>query len=532
MRAQSLSERGENRFTGRRRIGRARLLAIVLVVAAAVALTLARPAEAGSYVVTQCSPVNAYFEASWEHSSDHYRGRALCEGDGLQAFHDADATGLWHYGAWVWRAPPGTVFTAVQANASLTHQAGHHGELVVTRPSGESVGFGSEHADFRVHAISGEFTQFHSWLRCVAPGAGRPCGRAGGDGAHAYVRGVYLRTEDRSEPRLLAAGGSLLDAPVIRGVRGLSFAAADVGGGIRKVWVEANGVPLVTDIRNCAVTAGYATALRPCPATTLGSAAVATAHPAFVTGPANTVTACVEDLALDGHANRACVRRQVWVDNACPGSAVGGGTQLSAWFGDGGASGRVASDERAIIRGRLAGAAGGATVCALARVLAHGHPIVVAASATTDADGAYAIELPAGASREVYVHYVAGDRVVARHGLLLRASARPSLDVSPNHGVRARDRLYFSGTLPGLACFDRVVKVQARLGRRRWQVFRTDRADRGCAFTARYKLRETERAKRYRFRALVPQQAGYPYERGHSQTVSVELEPRPAGGAG
>ena len=524
-------ERAEDRFTGRRRIGRARLIAIVLVVAAAVALTLARPAEAGNYVVTQCSSVTGYFEARWERSSDHYRGRALCGGDGLQAVHGADATGLGHYGAWVWRAPPGTVFTAVQANASLTHQAGHHGELVATRPSGEPVGFGSEHADFRVHSIGGEFAQFHSWLRCVAPGPGQPCGRAGGDSAHAYVRGVYLRTEDRVEPRLLATGGSLLDAPVVRGVRALSFAAADVGGGIRKVWVEANGVPLVTDIRNCALAAGYAIAVRPCPSTTLESAAVPTAHPAFVTGPANTVVACVEDLALDGHANRACVGRRVWVDNACPASAVGGGTGLSAGFGDDGASARFASDERAIISGRLAGAAGGATVCALTRVLAGGHRIAVAATATTDADGVYAIELPPGASREVYVHYVAGDRVLARHGLLLRASARPSLEVLPDHGVRARDRLYFGGVLPGPACFDRVVKVQARIGKRRWQVFRTDRADRGCAFTARYKLRETERAKRYRFRALVPQQAGYPYERGHSRTVRVELEPRRAGGA-
>ena len=83
---------------------------------------------------------------------------------------------------------------------------------------------------------------------------------------------------------------------------------------------------LVTDIRNCAVAAGFATALSPCPAATAESAAVPTAAGAFVTGPANTVTACVEDLALDGAPNRACEQRRVWVDNACPASAVGGGT--------------------------------------------------------------------------------------------------------------------------------------------------------------------------------------------------------------
>jgi hypothetical protein len=71
-----------------------------------------------------------------------------------------------------------------------------------------------------------------------------------------------------------------------------------------------------------------------------------------------------------------------------------------------------------------------------------------------------------------------------------------------------------------------VVKVQARIGKRRWQVFRTDRADRECRFTARYKLRSTRRARHYRFRARVPGQAGYPYEPGHSRTVRVKLKRR------
>src|SRR5687767_11717922 len=112
--------------TGPRRIGRSRAVAIAILVAAAAALTLARPAEAGTYTVTQCSSVTPFVEAAWERSSDHYYPRALCGTDsGLQAFHTADSTALGQYGAWVWRAPVGTVFTGVQANASLTYQAGH-----------------------------------------------------------------------------------------------------------------------------------------------------------------------------------------------------------------------------------------------------------------------------------------------------------------------------------------------------------------------------------------------------------------------
>ena len=50
-------DRYATHVTGPRRLGRARLFAVALLVAAAAALTLARPAEAGTYTVTQCSSV-------------------------------------------------------------------------------------------------------------------------------------------------------------------------------------------------------------------------------------------------------------------------------------------------------------------------------------------------------------------------------------------------------------------------------------------------------------------------------------------
>jgi len=500
------------------------LRALALLVTAAAALVAARQADAGSYVVSQCSTVApGAGQASWEATTPSYGGRDRCGSDqGLQAYHDAAESALWHFGAWVWRAPPGTVFTNLQATASLTAQAGHRGQLVATTPAGEQLEFGSEHDDFRVHSIDGEFSQFHAWLRCVAPGSGRPCGRAGEDSAHAYVRGIYLRTEDRAAPTVTLAGGSLFEQPVVRGTRGLLFEAGDRGGGIRKVEVEANGVILATDIRNCALADGFATALSPCPPATTESAAVPTADQAFATGP-NLISACAEDLALDGAANRVCESREIWVDNACPASAVAGGGALEAGFGDAGDSILVRSDRAAVVRGRLAGAGAGATVCALTRVQGYGSPIVVGATGVTAADGSYAISLPPGPSREVYVHYVVGDRVLSRHGLGLRASARPTLQVSPRRGLRNRRRLHFAGSLPAPACAGRLVKVQAQLGRRRWRVFRTDRADGACRFAARYRLRATHSARAYSFRALVPEQAGYPFERGNSATVSVRV---------
>src|SRR5688572_14864005 len=96
-----------SRTTVPRRLGRGRVLLVALLVAAALAMMLARPAHAGTYTVTQCSSVTAFTEARWERSTDHYGARSLCGTDaGLQAFHAAESTGLWHFGAWVWRAPP------------------------------------------------------------------------------------------------------------------------------------------------------------------------------------------------------------------------------------------------------------------------------------------------------------------------------------------------------------------------------------------------------------------------------------------
>ena len=133
----------------------------------------------------------------------------------------------------------------------------------------------------------------------------------------------------------------------------------------------------------------------------------------------------------------------------------------------------------------------GATVCALTRTRIAGAPIVVGALATSGPDGRYELELRArDPGREVFVHHAFGDRVIARHGLGVRSIVRPTLAVDPGQ-ARVGDRLDFTGTLPGPACGDRLVKVQARIGKRRWQVFRTDRSDSGCAFAARYRLRAT-----------------------------------------
>jgi hypothetical protein len=114
------------------------------------------------------------------------------------------------------------------------------------------------------------------------------------------------------------------------------------------------------------------------------------------------------------------------------------------------------------------------------------------------------------------VHHVNGGAVVARHGLAIRSRVRPSFRVRAPRTARRGDRLRFGGRLPGPACAGRLVEVQARLAKRRWQVFRTARTDQRCRFAARYRLRATTRPTRYRFRARVRRQPDYPYAPGTS----------------
>jgi hypothetical protein len=504
-------------------VRRRRALTIALVAAAtAVALLIAaRPTEAGSYVATQCSPADQGSGAAFQRTSDDYRERRRCaSGDGLQVYQDAGSTAHGRYGAWLWRAPAGTVFTSLQANVSLINHAGHHGELWATRTSGARVEFGSEHRDFRVHHAGGSFTRLEAMLRCAS---GDGCGRASDDEAHAYAKGVFLRVDDRSAPSVELEGGELLDAPVVRGTRSLAYAASDRGGGLRRVSLQANGAELASDVRNCALADGFATALVPCPATVSGSWSVNTAASAFATG-LNQVGACAADLALDGTPNRHCSTQRVWIDNVCPASTVAGAT-LTARFANGRERISLRSNRRAVIEGRVTGEGGektpNAIVCALTRVSRDGEPVVLARTSSTNGDGRYRIALPSGASRRLFVHHVHGSAVVAHHGLELRSRVRPRFDVRPERAQNG-DRLGFVGSIPAPACSNRVVKIQAKVGGR-WQVFRTDRTNGACHFEAGYRLRATRGPTRYRFRALVPPQPGYPYERGHSKARSVSV---------
>jgi hypothetical protein len=376
--------------------------------------------------------------------------------------------------------------------------------------------------------LAGEFTELQTELRCVAAA---PC--AGGGGASARVRDVFLTTDDRAMPSAAITGGTMFEGQAIRGRRTVSFTIADTGGGVREVALRVNDRPVFSDILSCQVVGDVATSLRPCAAQADPSVSAVTGDGPFFTGM-NVISACGSDLALDGVANEACASREVFVDDLCPSSRVGAGAKLRARFSPGKRKAVVRSDQRARVRGTLTSDSGdgigGATVCALTQVALDGGAYEVADTDTTRADGRYSLRLPPGPSRDVFVHRAFEDQVLARHGLKLASKVRPTFQISPtrNGGPVGRGgRLRFKGALPGPKCASRSVKVQAKVGKRRWQVFRSVRTNARCRYRTRFKLRETTTPTRFVFRARVPGQPGYPYKAGVS-TVRA----RTAGGGG
>jgi ribosomal protein L35 len=67
-----------------------------------------------------------------------------------------------------------------------------------------------------------------------------------------------------------------------------------------------------------------------------------------------------------------------------------------------------------------------------------------------------------------------------------------------------------------------VVVLQASTaGSKRWITFRKATANGKAVFHAAYRFHSTTRRTHYRFRALVPRQAGYPWVQGHSKPAEV-----------
>jgi len=488
----------------------------------AVLLLAASAAEGGTYRATQCNPAAGASRGdfSFHRSSGHYTSAADCAGGGgLVVRHDAPRTKRSKWGAWRLEAPSGATVSALRARVGGSSAAGHVPELLIGLPGKPPKLLGRTAGSVRTRSWRGGAAEsLEARLRCARASCGE------GAGARALVRRVNLRLADDADPSATIAG-ALAQRVTRRGVHALETAVADSGAGVRRVFVEVNNKPVAARRLACHLVRRVATRLQPCPAAAEPTFSLDTERRGFHQG-VNRIRICADDFALRGLRNRSCERRLVRVDNECPVDSAGNAGRLRARIAGAGRRATVARGRPVRVVGRLADSSGrpigGAEVCVAARVSTRGAVERVLATPRTDADGSFSARLGPGANREVRVaHWAGSERVSERH-LVLRVRARPRLRVSPGRTLRNGERVRFGVRLHGPRAGGKRVRIEVRSGGR-WVLLFARGADSRGHWSGSYRFRNTTGTRTYRFRAVVPRQMRYPYERGTSATRRVRV---------
>jgi 5-hydroxyisourate hydrolase-like protein (transthyretin family) len=178
------------------------------------------------------------------------------------------------------------------------------------------------------------------------------------------------------------------------------------------------------------------------------------------------------------------------------------------------------------IAGRLTSPDGsgipGADVQVLARSAAAAeHPVQLV---RTGADGRFEYTTTADSTRIVrFLHAGTPTLLPANAEVTLTVPAATTARVRPRH-LRNGHSVTFSGRLRGLPPppGGKLIELQVRFPNG-WQTFRTIRTDTEGRWSARYRFTRTRGTVRYRFRARLPREAGYPFETGRSRSVIVRV---------
>ncbi len=165
----------------------------------------------------------------------------------------------------------------------------------------------------------------------------------------------------------------------------------------------------------------------------------------------------------------------------------------------------------------------GATVQILQRPDLPGAPFTPIGAVQSSRTGRFTYMAPPGPSRTLRFRYEGSNLIRPRtFDVQLRVAAATSFGVS-RHSVLNGEAVTFRGRVKGgpLPLSGKLVALQV-LVRRHWRSFATVRAAAADGrWERRYRFQATTGRVRYHFRALVPREAGYPYETGTSHRTSV-----------
>jgi hypothetical protein len=495
--------------------------AAAIAATAFAALLAPTPTSAGTYRVAVCNPAIGarHADALFQRTSEHYRSEAACGSGqpGLTVRHEGERTGDGRWGGWALHAPRGTVFSRIGVSAAGQRDGGHVPQLLAAGLDGTVQAFAAPDPGMGRSRFAAPARYLAARLTCRSASGCRQ-----GPRARIRIKRVGLSLADRVPPTI-ALGGSAFRPGSRRGVQTVEPSGADIGGGLHRFLLQVNGEPVTAQATRCRTVDGFALRLRPCPARARTAFRMQTAAAPFRQGR-NVVRVCSADYALGTGANRACAARRVRIDNLCPISSTGSGPRLHARLIRSG--GRASGTQSVAVRGSLRSAGdvpvAGARVCVATRVPIAGARERVVATPVTGPDGRFTAQLPAGPNRHVRVAYWWSAEHVAERHLSLRVRARPRLKLRPDHAIHNGRHVRFKVRLRGPAADHRWVRIQARSGKR-WIELRAGRTNARGIHRARYRFHATTGRRKYRFRAFVPSQRGYPYRSGHSRVRHVTV---------
>lgn len=513
-----------------------------LVAAAAGLLALAAaspPAQAGNYIVAQCSP-GVYLDApdvGYASSTSHYVPFVDCSpgGPGLRITHvlSTNETGTVRgaYAAWVWQAPAGTWITGGSTFSRLATQHGHHGYMAVSADSGAGVAYQTQNDDLGHTAgiPAGNWRYLVARLECTVPNQGGRC-VGSGSGAHTQVKQVRIQLTDVVAPTV-SIGGSLFSGAVLRGPQTVTVGAADEGAGLQTISITVNGKGAAGDnlASFCNPLPGNLTArMVPCPQSVNKNYTLDTAAGPFREG-VNSVSVCVSDYAQTDTPNSDCEFRDVFVDNLCPGSRIGGGYTIAAGFGNGKRHRTLPFRKRALIRGKVRDRDGnpvaGADVCIAGHTNLPGRPFHLIGTVTTNENGGWSYKLRHGPSRIIRAAYRFGAYQTLTD-LKLHMRARSTFHLS-RHRTCVGQRIYFTGGIAGPRMSRKVVVIRGTIpGSKRLFLVRRAKTDPLGHFRVGYAFAPVTRLTRFVFWALIPEQDNYPYVRGRSVVRFIRVRPQ------
>lgn len=500
-------------------------------------------AQAGTYRAAGCevevgalTPETASFTGAT--AENGWAGAGCSSATQPYLFVGADANSIWlppqgSHAEWTISAPPGLrfrggFFQAFPSGVAARYQYRVEGQTVPTSsPPINSPGWYSWPA-----STAGDVPIDELVLQAVCVDKCLYDPSKGGAPPGLNARYFGFEVEDYAQPAIGALGGALIEGAAQRGTQLLAVPATDSGGGIADVEVRVNGKRYANRDPGCMLAAdGRALRLSPCPTTPTVQLPVDTTSPLFSEGP-NAVEVCVSDYAQESDdptsfAGESCVPATVYVDNSCDVSVAPDAAGVRFGFGRRGREHltvRYGKRARAVAEFTDAGGEPieGATVCVSAKDRLDGASEVDLGELVTNQRGKAKVKLPKGASRRVKLSYWRDEENVQIEILRLDVRARPKLRVLSKRKLSDGGRVRFRVKIGGPYRKGRKVAVQA-LAPAGWLDFPgcSGKTNERGVFRCSYRFREQSGNVAYKFRALAPRQAGYPYLQGRTKAQKV-----------